>query len=1133
MHETLRAGQFGPGQVGADLARVDWAATEVGPPEQWPPLLRTTVRTLLGSQFPMWMAWGPSLTFFCNDAYRRDTLGTKYPWALGRPASEVWSEIWDEIGPRLSAVMDEGASTWDEKLMLILMRSGYAEETYHTFSYSPLLEDDGSVAGMLCVVREDTDEVIANRRIRALRDLAGHLTAQLSERETVQQAAQALSANSRDLPFHLAYLYDDDGTAHLVGNSGLPAGHPAAPETIPAPAPAPAPASGAEVRWAPAQDGTTTVVSLDPQRHGELPGGSWPVPPAEVAVVSVTGAQGAPYGFLVVGLNPYRPFDTGYRDFLELLAGRLGAAITDARAYEMERRRAESLAELDRAKTDFFTNVSHEFRTPLTLLLGPAEDALADTAEPLGPHQRDRVEVIHRSGLRLLKLVNSLLDFSRLEAGRMAERFEPVDLASYTRQLTSIFDSAAQRLGLELTTNCAPLDEPVYVDPDLWGKVVLNLVSNALKFTLEGGITVSLVTEDGHAVLRVSDTGVGIPPEEQTTLFRRFRRVRGVQGRSHEGSGIGLALVAEVATLHGGDVDVLSTPGVGSTFVVRVPLGAAHLPEDLVAPSGAGGVADVVLDGFRTEAHRLSTAAPGAPQAHDATPAAAGGEDRARILVVDDNADIRQYVAELLEPHYDVVTAGDGRAALEAARTRPPHLVLSDVMMPVMDGFELLAALRADPDTVGIPVVMLSARGGDEATAQGLEAGADDYLAKPFGARELLARVRANLELDRTTRTRRELERSRRLLDDAERLARMGSWSVDLETGRVEVSAQLLRLIGLSHAEVDDLGHPDFLIDLVDPGDRDFVRVVLGEARVDDQIAFEVRMSRSDGSGFYAHVNGEVVAEEDGAVLRCSLQDVTERRRTAEAVVAANAAAEAAAREHAIADELQTSLLPERSFDLKQLEVATYYRAGSEGTKVGGDWYDVIELDDGRTGLVLGDVMGHGVQAAAVMGQIRTAVRAYARLGMPPLPLMESLDSLVWDLFPEQIVTCVYAAFDPESLTVDLVSAGHLPPVLIDADGTVQRLQLERHPPLGVGRRFVSSQQVRLAPGAGIVLYTDGLVERRGRDLEDGITSLMEQAAALRVPLAEIPEALVHGMLADAPEDDVAILVARIPRTEG
>jgi GAF domain-containing protein len=460
----VRATLLANGEIGHDLLAVDWDSTPLGQPETWPRSLQNAVRILLTSRFSMWMAWGPDLTFFCNDAYRRDTLGAKYPWALGRPASEVWSEIWDDIGPRIDRVMTERVATWDESLLLFLERSGYVEETYHTFSYSPLADDEGNVEGMLCVVKEDTEQVIAARRMITLRDLGSRAQSDLTEADTIASACRHLGENGLSVPFGLVYLFDDDrSTARLVGTSLVPAGHPMA-------APRLSVADPAAV-WPVAElvAGRSSTVDDLPSRFADVPTGGWKEPALQAFCVPLAqNAQSSPYGFLVLGLNRYRPFDESYRVFAQLVAGQIAAAITDARTFEFERRRAEALAQLDQAKTDFFTNVSHEFRTPLTLLLGPAEDALADQSEPLSPGQRERVEVIHRNGQRLLRLVNSLLDFSRLEAGRSQPEFTEVALDRYTSELVSMFDSAMQSAGLTLATDVEPLEAPVWVDPDHW-----------------------------------------------------------------------------------------------------------------------------------------------------------------------------------------------------------------------------------------------------------------------------------------------------------------------------------------------------------------------------------------------------------------------------------------------------------------------------------------------------------------------------------------------------------------------------------------------------------------------------------------------------------------------------------------
>jgi signal transduction histidine kinase len=427
------------------------------------------------------------------------------------------------------------------------------------------------------------------------------------------------------------------------------------------------------------------------------------------------------------------------------------------------------LSELDAAKTAFFSNISHEFRTPLTLMLGPLDDALADPAMPLPAVHRQRLQLVYDNAQRLLKLVNALLDFSRLEAGRLRGSFAPIDLANLTRELAGMFQQAFDRVGVRLTIDCPVLAAPLWIDKDMWEKIVSNLVSNAFKFTLEGEVTVRLRDDPTHAVLEVSDTGTGIPEAEVARVFERFHRVTGATGRTHEGAGIGLALVRQLVELHGGSVEAASELGRGSTFRVVIPRGFAHLPTEAVLQdplSHRDSVANAPHANapHANEAKRLA-ASSGARQAPAAAADPANADQRPLVLVVDDNADLREYLSGLLAPHYRVVTAADGRDALDAIHALAPDLVVSDVMMPRMTGIELVQALRADPAAV-VPVILLSARAGEEATIEGLECGADDYLTKPFTAGELLARVRAHLQLAQARRKwTAELEHANRELD--------------------------------------------------------------------------------------------------------------------------------------------------------------------------------------------------------------------------------------------------------------------------------------------------------------------------------------------------------------------------------
>ncbi|HVE24841.1 MAG TPA: HAMP domain-containing sensor histidine kinase, partial [Sporichthya sp.] len=562
------------GTLSAAIAAVEWAATPLGPPESWPQSLRTAVRTMLGSRFSMWMAWGPELTFLCNEAYRRDTLGSKYPWALGRPAREVWAEIWDEIGPRIDSVIRTGEATWDEALQLYLRRSGFLEETYHTFSYSPLADDEDRTAGMLCVVSEETERVISARRMATLRDLGAAMAeAVLTPHEVLRTACDILSRNRADLPFAALYLRtgatDGDPVpgARLVGTAGLTAGCALAPARLRSDDP--------DAVWP--LPGTGPTVVRIPEHITEVPPGAQPLPPYQVQVVPLASAPGArPEGWLVVGLNPCRPMNIAHTGFLDLVARQISAGFAAGTAFAYERARAEELAELDRAKTAFFTNVSHELRTPLTLMLGPLGDALADRDVPLPEPQRRRVDIAFHNAERLLGLVNTLLDLARLDSGRTEIRLVRTDLAQYTAELASLFDSVAADAGLKLKLLLTEAAEPVPMDRDIWAKIVLNLLSNAVKHTFSGGITVELRLDGPQhsrsLVLEVSDTGIGIEPAEQQRLFERFHRVEGAPSRSHEGSGIGLALVAESVRLLGGTVGVQSVPGQGSTFTVGIPV---------------------------------------------------------------------------------------------------------------------------------------------------------------------------------------------------------------------------------------------------------------------------------------------------------------------------------------------------------------------------------------------------------------------------------------------------------------------------------------------------------------------------------------------------------------------------------
>ncbi len=864
----------GGGELGQLIRAHDWARTPLGEPASWPRSLKTVVRIMLTSRQPIWIGWGPQLVYLYNDPYR-SIVGGKHPGALGRPVSSVWREIWGDIEPLLQSAMS-GDGIFVESQLLIMERNGYPEETYYTFSYSPIPGDDGVPAGIICANSDETQRVIGERQLGLLREMAARAADARTVDVAVQRCMAALDANRRDLPFALVFL-----RAHGESALGLAGSAGAAGPWVDA-------AREFDMRGAPwlagealATQRPRIVPALPPGMA--WPSGDWREAPQRAMVLPLRPSGDAGQeGVLVVGLNPYRLPEGGYTDFLELVVQQLAAAIGNAEAYEMQQRKTEELARLDRAKTQFFSNISHEFRTPLTLMLGPLQDALDRPG--LAPWARERLAMVQRNGQRLATLVNALLEFSRIEAGRATSTFRPTDLAALTAELASSFRSAMEAAGLAFDVGCPALPQPVFLDRDHWERIVLNLLSNALKYTLQGGVSVRVGSAADAAVVTIEDSGVGIPEHELPRIFERFHRIEGAPARTHEGSGIGLALVQELMRLHRGRIEVESHPGRGTRFALHLPFGHAHLPAEQVRHEPAEGQPLSLAPSYEQEVLRWLPASPQqgiagvAGQAELMTEFGERyrGTVGARIVVADDNADMRRYLKGLLAPYYRVEEAADGEAALAAVRRARPALLLSDVMMPRLDGFELIAALRADAALRTLPVILLSARAGEEARIEGLGAGADDYLIKPFTARELLARVSALIELDRL---RRAGEQQLRLFLSN---ARMFTWDVDLRTGRLTLSENAVDVFGASPADLD-AGYA-----FVHPDDLPSLRRSLDEAAARaGGFTQELRIVRPDnGETRWIDVRAMAVCDEAGAALALSgiAFDMTERKRMEEAL---------------------------------------------------------------------------------------------------------------------------------------------------------------------------------------------------------------------------------------------------------
>ena len=760
------------GEMATRFREFDWGATAIGPAQQWPESWRNAVRIILDSSFPTALAFGPELIYFYNDAFIPVGGPARHPAALGLPVPVAWREIWTQIlEPRFAFTLTTGEPTGEEDLLMPLQRSGYLEETFITFSFAALRDDGDLPNGIFCTAYETTARVIADRQLNCLRALAARSSFAETPEGACQAAAATLEGNPRDLPFALLYLIDGGARIRLAGTCGL--------ESLPDTAPTSIALSDADDAWKlPNVAAQRAAVLIDNVQALVGPALRAPqVTPERAFALPISGLGGERLaGILVAGVNPMRPLEES-RSFHELIASQLETSISNARAKQHARERAQALTELDRAKTMFFSNISHELRTPLTLLLGPVNDVLGRGV--LDHADRELLQIAQRGGRRLLKLVNSLLEFSRIEAGRVEAAYEPADLATLTADLASVFRSAFERVGVALTVHCPALPEPVFIDCDMWEKIVLNLISNAFKFTFAGEVSVRLSALPGQVQLEVADTGCGVSAEDLPRLFERFFRGRALRSRTHEGSGIGLSLVQELVRLHGGSVEARSEIGRGTAFIVSIPRGVQHLPPDRIgarrtlarSDTGALPFVEEAL-GWLPNASRGADAVAAFSELADAR-AQDGPESHAvasRVLVVDDNADMRDYLYRLLGKQWQVDTAPDSASALESIGRCMPDLVITDVMMPGVDGFGLLRRLREDPRTGGIPVMLLSARAGEEASAEALRAGADDYVIKPFSARELLARVDSRLtqaKLRSAERRGREAaERANRARDD-------------------------------------------------------------------------------------------------------------------------------------------------------------------------------------------------------------------------------------------------------------------------------------------------------------------------------------------------------------------------------
>ena len=1127
------------GEMGSRILSYDWLAHPLGDPAEWSAAVRTTVATALACRFPIVLWLGDQLRLIYNDGYI-PMLGDKHPAALGSAAADVWWDIWDVICPLLDGVVSTGKATWSDDLKLMLVNDGRRRERYFTFTYSPIIGAGGAIEGVFCAVAETTERVLSERRLRTLSTLAAALMDAQSVQTALDTAIDVCAHHPADLPFAAVYASDEaDSRVRLRG--ATPGATAVMPQLL---------ASFTD-RGSVEADG----LRLAPELPALLPSLATRLGkdcPEQALVITLSGtadavADGSSAAALVLGLSRYRPLDDQYRGFCRLVADQVSATMANATAYQGERRRAESLAQLDQAKTTFLANVSHEFRTPLTLMLGPLDDALASLSGD--DALADRLRIVRRNGRRLLRLVNSLLDFSRIEAGQSQPQLAVVDLGALTAGIASSFAEVCAIAGIELVLDCRAAWAKA--DAAMWETIVLNLVSNAFKYTLTGSITVTVAPgRDGGATMTVSDTGTGIAAEHLPRLFDRFYRPADTGGRTAEGTGIGLALVRSLVEMHHGTIDVDSTPGQGTTVRVSLPAHdgpAASAADSIAQPANGNDYADEALGWL--------SAGSNAERAFSS---------RQLVLVADDNADMRRHLATVLGSRWDVVVAGNGRQALELARRHQPDLLITDVMMPELDGFGLIGAIRADAGLASLPVIMLSARAGLEAVGGGLAAGADNYLVKPFTSADLISHVAARLEAaarDRSGPPGDEASQREQAL--ASLTADMGAAKSVSQALEVLVKSPVCSL-GATSAAVGLLDETGSKLRITYAGDltREVTDryhlvsisspVLLAEtARTNQRIV--VPDTAALGARFLAEAAAaapavrasilEPLHADDGAVLgamglgwpgprEISPADTDVARRVAAILARAVARISVAEREHQIAMSLQ-----ERLLDLGVISpaaaVSAAYQPAGEIMRVGGDWYTATPLGPARIGISAGDVVGHGLPAATVMSQLRSALGAAALATNDPAAVLDLLDRYARTLDDAAFATVAYAIIDTAAGTVSYACAGHPYPLVVGPEGTVTWLQDGRRPPLAV-RSFAPEPDAptgaaALPPGSLLLLYTDGLIERRSEPLEDGFARLAAAAAGCaKLPAGQACRALISQMTpGQGYADDVAIIAAR------
>ncbi|KFE55203.1 hypothetical protein IV01_13475 [Pseudomonas syringae] len=744
----------------------DWASTPLGPAEHWPQSLKMALRILLTSRFDMWLGWGEQVHFFYNDAYR-PTLGQKDAYALGMPAGELWSEIWPEIKPRIDEVYKRGVSTWDQSLLLILLRNEQPEETYHSFSYSPLLGDQGAIEGVFCAVIEDTARVLNERRLALLRTVSSGMVSTRDRQSVFSQLQDALCSENRDLPFTLTFTLDANGVAELASSSGFDSskdpvisqlcqlGHPNSGQCLP--------------------EGVDGLVLHDLSNlTGVLPRGAWDRPPNTLVMAPLKGADGLLLnGFMLVGLNPNRPRDADYLSFIELISGQVASSLVRVDVYEEEHQRAEALAEALQMR-QAAAEVLHEANRQLSAEVEQRNQALNEALAKLSEEAREREAM--QEALRQSQKMEALgqltggiaHDFNNLLTGiigsldmisRRSASGKPLDTQRYIDAATQSANRAATLTHRLLAfarrqpLNPRPTDVNLLMlsmedllrrslrentrmhlfahdelwltlcDPHQLESALLNLVINARDAMGDDGqltLSVSNATLNQDAIaekvdavpgdyicISIEDTGCGMSTDVLEHAFEPFYTTKPLG----QGTGLGLSMVYGFARQSEGYVRIESTPGQGTRVMLYLPRhqqieDSLDMQASVVHSRPAGGMT---------------------------------------VLVVEDERTVRELVVEVLQD-FECITlqAADGMEGLAILNSsKPVDLLISDIGLPGLNGRQLAEAARLTrPD---LPILLMTGYAENAALAGGFQEQGMDLLTKPFTLAELTAKIREML----------------------------------------------------------------------------------------------------------------------------------------------------------------------------------------------------------------------------------------------------------------------------------------------------------------------------------------------------------------------------------------------------